>query len=93
MLTQVATQSPKFSGLANRATLDISSHESGRGFTVAYREPKTSPYAVKSGISTKELKGGKKEAKKEVVQLLDSIGRPELYQVGRSRRCQASQSR
>lgn len=74
-------QSPKYSGLANRATLDISSHPSGRGFTIAYREPKTSPYAVKSGIETKDLKGGKKEAKKEVVKLLDSIGRPELYQV------------
>lgn len=80
-LTPSLLQSPKFSGLANRATLDISSHPSGRGFTIAYREPKTSPYAVKSGIETKELKGGKKEAKKEIVKLLDSLGRPELYQV------------
>ncbi|GEM11540.1 60S ribosomal protein l28 [Rhodotorula toruloides] len=77
--------SPKFSGLANRATLDISSHPSGRGFTVAYREPSASPYAVKSGIETKELKGGKKEAKKDIVQLLDSIGRPELYQTALAR--------
>ncbi|BGO95396.1 hypothetical protein NBRC10512_001865 [Rhodotorula toruloides] len=77
--------SPKYSGLANRATLDISSHPSGRGFTIAYREPKTSPYAVKSGIETKDLKGGKKEAKKEVVKLLDSIGRPELYQTALAR--------
>lgn len=73
--------SPKWSGLANRATLDISTPASGRGLNVSYRKPDASPYAVKSAIETKELKNGKEQAQKEVIQALETIGRPEVYQV------------
>ncbi|GJN93920.1 hypothetical protein Rhopal_006979-T1 [Rhodotorula paludigena] len=86
--------SPKWSGRANRATLDISTPASGRGLNVSYRKPDASPYAVKSAIETKELKNGKEQAQKEVIQALETIGRPEVYQValGRTSAVLASQN-
>ncbi|GAA5827682.1 hypothetical protein JCM11251_001785 [Rhodosporidiobolus azoricus] len=77
--------SPKHSGLSNHRTVDISANPSGRGLIVTYKSADASPLAVKSALQTKEIKGGKNTAQREVIKLLPETGREDIYQTALTR--------
>ncbi|GAA5973522.1 hypothetical protein JCM11641_007097 [Rhodosporidiobolus odoratus] len=77
--------SPKYSGLANRKTVDISASESGKGLTVSWKDPEASPFAVQSALKSWEVKKGGLGAAHEVISLLPQTGREGLYKVATRR--------
>ncbi|GAA5905549.1 hypothetical protein JCM6882_004783 [Rhodosporidiobolus microsporus] len=75
----------KYSGLSNSRTVDISANESGRGLTVTYKAADASPFAVKSALQKKDIKGGKKTAQRAIIDFLPETGREDLYQTALTR--------
>ncbi|GAA6039990.1 hypothetical protein JCM8097_002654 [Rhodosporidiobolus ruineniae] len=71
--------SPKYSGLANSHTIDISPAEGGRGVNVSWKAKDASPFAVNSAIQSKEIKAGGRNALLAVKEILPETGREDLY--------------